>query len=109
MRTQRKLIQCFCWGVIFCFVMTGSVSTLFAAQTPATPKAAPKKVEKPAGNKTTLAVQQALNKAGFQVQEDGLMGPKTKSALKEFQKKNALKATGKIDKPTLDKMGIKQE
>jgi peptidoglycan hydrolase-like protein with peptidoglycan-binding domain len=104
----KKLIRFLCWGVIFCFIMTGSVSTLFAAQDPGAPKT-PKKAEKLAPNKDILSVQQALNKSGYQVKEDGFMGPKTRSALKEFQKKNGLKPTAKIDKPTLGKLGIKQE
>jgi peptidoglycan hydrolase-like protein with peptidoglycan-binding domain len=52
------------------------------------------------------AVQSALNKAGYSLKEDGVMGKKTHMALKEYQKANNLKVTGKVNKATLKKLGI---
>jgi His-Xaa-Ser repeat protein HxsA len=37
---------------------------------------------------------------------DGVMGPKTKAALKEFQRQENLQETGRIDAQTLEKLGI---
>ena len=37
---------------------------------------------------------------------DGVMGRKTTAALKRFQAGNGLKATGKLDKETAEKLGI---
>jgi len=68
-------------------------------------KAAVKKsAKKPAPNKDVMQIQEALNKEGFNLKVDGFMGPKTKGVLKEYQKKNRLKVTGKADKATLDKL-----
>jgi peptidoglycan hydrolase-like protein with peptidoglycan-binding domain len=54
-----------------------------------------------------MAVQKALNGAGFKLKEDGLMGKHTRQALMKYQKDNMLKATGKADMETLAKLGIK--
>lgn len=52
------------------------------------------------GNASVKAAQQALNKGGANLAEDGKYGPKTKKALMSFQKANGLKATGRLDKAT---------
>jgi peptidoglycan hydrolase-like protein with peptidoglycan-binding domain len=54
-----------------------------------------------------MAVQKALNGAGFKLKEDGMMGKHTRQALMKYQKDNMLKATGKADMETLTKLGIK--
>ncbi len=54
----------------------------------------------------TKAVQEALNKQGFKLKVDGLMGGHTKAVLKKYQKKQGLTVTGIPDKATLDKLGI---
>ncbi len=51
-------------------------------------------------------VQQKLSAEGHQLSADGQMGPKTQAALKEYQQKNGLQATGQIDQQTLAKLGI---
>lgn len=51
-------------------------------------------------------VQLALAKAGYKLKADGMMGKRTKAALKSFQKKNGLKATGKADEATRAKLGL---
>ena len=121
------------YGVIFiCFLafsvapmFLGGAKTAFAAEemkAPA-PKAemkAPMKAEKKPAMAThkkmakkamkseeVMAVQKALNGAGFKLKEDGLMGKHTRQALMKYQKDNMLKPTGKADMETLAKLGIK--
>ena len=48
-----------------------------------------------------MKLQNALNANGASITADGKMGPKTKSALMDFQKAKGLKVTGKVDKETL--------
>ena len=67
-------------------------------------KATHKKV---AANAKVKAVQEALDKAGMKLKADGIMGPKTRAALKKYQKENGLKVTGKADKATMEKLGAK--
>jgi peptidoglycan hydrolase-like protein with peptidoglycan-binding domain len=56
---------------------------------------------------TIRQVQQKLNERGFQAGEvDGQMGPKTQSALREFQQATGLPATGQLDQQTLTQLGI---
>jgi peptidoglycan hydrolase-like protein with peptidoglycan-binding domain len=51
------------------------------------------------------AVQQALKDKGHDPGEvDGAMGPKTEAALRDFQKKEGLKATGTADAETMAKL-----
>lgn len=69
------------------------------------------KVTKPAKKKvnTTLKkAQQKLNKLGYNCgKADGIMGPKTRSALKRYQKAKKLKVTGTLTQRTKKKLGIK--
>lgn len=51
-------------------------------------------------------VQQKLSAEGQKVTADGKMGPQTQAALKEYQQKNGLQASGQIDQETLAKLGI---
>lgn len=53
------------------------------------------------------AVQQALKDKGHDPGAvDGKMGPKTQSALREFQTKEGLKASGRLDADTMSKLGV---
>jgi len=53
------------------------------------------------------AIQQALKDKGHDPGEiDGKMGPKTQAALKDFQSKEGLKATGRMDAETMTKLGV---
>jgi cytoskeletal protein RodZ len=53
------------------------------------------------------AVQEALNKDGYKLTVDGIVGHNTRSAIKNFQKKNDLKVTGRPDSQTLSKLDLK--
>jgi len=53
------------------------------------------------------AVQQALKDKGHDPGEvDGKMGPKTQAALRDFQSKEGLKASGRLDGETMAKLGV---
>ena len=60
------------------------------------------------GNRDQVrAAQQALKDKGRDPgMVDGLMGPKTQAALKDFQSKEGLKATGRMDAETMTKLGV---
>ncbi len=52
-------------------------------------------------------VQQALDSKGFKAgRADGRLGPETKNALNEFQKKQGLEQTGTPDEQTLAALGV---
>jgi peptidoglycan hydrolase-like protein with peptidoglycan-binding domain len=60
------------------------------------------------GKEEVKAVQQALKDKGHDPGTvDGVMGPKTKQALKEFQKKEGLKESGRLDSETRAKLDMK--
>jgi peptidoglycan hydrolase-like protein with peptidoglycan-binding domain len=53
------------------------------------------------------AVQQALKDKGHDPGDvDGKMGPKTQQALRDYQQKEGLKATGRLDGETASKLGV---
>jgi peptidoglycan hydrolase-like protein with peptidoglycan-binding domain len=53
------------------------------------------------------AVQQALKDKGHDPGAvDGKMGPKTQAALRDFQSKEGLKASGRLDSETMAKLGV---
>src|SRR6266498_1306057 len=53
------------------------------------------------------AIQEALKTKGFDPgTPDGVMGPKTNQALRDFQKSNNLQATGRIDDKTASALGV---
>jgi hypothetical protein len=52
-------------------------------------------------------VQQALQKEGFHAgPTDGLWGPETKSAVKEFQQSKQMQPTGQLDRQTVADLGL---
>ncbi|HQU15843.1 MAG: hypothetical protein B7Z66_03260 [Chromatiales bacterium 21-64-14] len=58
----------------------------------------------PMVNARVKEAQEALNKDGYKMKADGIMGKKTRAALKEFQAKHGLKATGQLNSATLKKL-----
>ena len=52
-------------------------------------------------------MQQALKDKGHDPGDvDGKMGPKTQGALRDYQQKEGLKATGRLDAETAAKLGV---
>ena len=66
----------------------------------------------PAGNgqistEQVRSVQQALQGKGMDPgATDGVMGPRTQEAVRNFQKAQNLPQTGRVDAQTLEKLGI---
>jgi phage tail tape-measure protein len=60
-----------------------------------------------AGDEQVKKAQAALNEKGFNVAVDGRNGPNTQSALRSFQEKNGLTASGTLDDATLNALGVK--
>jgi peptidoglycan hydrolase-like protein with peptidoglycan-binding domain len=56
-----------------------------------------------------MAMQQALKDKGFDPGPmDGIVGPRTTAALREYQKSEKLAMTGKMDRDTAAKLGMKK-
>ncbi|HIJ41364.1 MAG TPA: peptidoglycan-binding protein [Deltaproteobacteria bacterium] len=94
---------------VLCCVFFAAFTAVAGEQSPAAKGVAKKaagtqSAKAPVPNKDVMQIQEALNKEGFKLKVDGLMGPKTKGSLKKYQKKNGLKVTGKANKATLDKL-----
>ena len=51
-------------------------------------------------------VQKRLNQQGHSLVVDGIFGPNTKKAVKNFQKRHQLVASGELTAPTLENLGI---
>jgi len=60
------------------------------------------------GNRENVkAAQQALKDKGHDPGPvDGVMGPKTQAAVKDFQSREGLSATGQLDAETMSKLGV---
>ena len=59
------------------------------------------------GQQDVRQAQEALKAQGHDPGPiDGLMGPQTRQALKEFQSSNGLQQTGRLDAETKDKLNI---
>ncbi len=64
----------------------------------------------PKGSESVRKAQQALKDKGFDPGDiDGVMGPKTRAAIGEFQKSQDMKQTGLLDRTTADKLGVEPE
>lgn len=70
--------------------------------------ASQKSAAKPAQDSASvMKAQDMLNQRGFNVGEpDGLIGPKTKRAIMEFQKSAGIPITGKVDKKLLEALDL---
>lgn len=56
---------------------------------------------------TVREAQRALNDKGFSAgAADGIMGPHTEQALRDFQQSQGLGVTGSLDSPTLSALGV---
>lgn len=66
-----------------------------------------KETKRAPGREQVRAVQQALKDKGHDPGPiDGIMGPKTREALKGFQKAEGIKETGRLDAETMAKLGV---
>lgn len=63
----------------------------------------------PASNQSEVrSVQESLKDKGYyQGNVDGVLGPQTRSALREYQKAESLPETGRLDSQTAAKLGVK--
>jgi peptidoglycan hydrolase-like protein with peptidoglycan-binding domain len=52
-------------------------------------------------------IQAALRRSGERVKVDGRWGPKTSAALRDYQQKNGLQASGELDDATLQKLNVR--
>jgi hypothetical protein len=55
---------------------------------------------------TVSRLQSALNERGFALQVDGVLGPKTEAAIREFQQRRDLPADGRLNRSTLRQLGL---
>lgn len=59
---------------------------------------------------TVMQVQQKLDQQGFHAGKvDGEWGPETQAALKDFQQKKGMQATGEPDQQTLAALGVSSQ
>ena len=58
------------------------------------------------GSDNVSKLQQALNDNGESVKVDGVMGPSTEKALRSYQQKNGLQASGQLDDQTRQKLNL---
>ena len=62
------------------------------------------------GNAQVRQAQEALKSQGQDPGPvDGMMGPQTKQALREYQKAQNLKVTGRLDSETSEKLGVSSQ
>jgi peptidoglycan hydrolase-like protein with peptidoglycan-binding domain len=56
--------------------------------------------------KRVESVQEALDAGGAKLDIDGVWGPKTESALKQYQQQRGLKVTGHLDRATRERLKL---
>jgi len=62
------------------------------------------------GSEEIRKVQEALKDKGEDPGAiDGMMGKKTRAAIRAFQKANGIKVTGTVDDQTAEKLGVQKE
>ena len=57
---------------------------------------------------TIKQAQEKLSSKGHDVQADGVLGPKTQAAVKDFQQKEGIQASGRLDEETLAALGVSE-
>lgn len=55
---------------------------------------------------TVRQVQQALKDKGHDLQVDGIMGPQTQAALRDFQQQQGMQGSGNLNQQTLSALGV---
>lgn len=91
---------------LFAFGVMAPTATMAAEKAGKPEMKMEKKAMKAMPDPAVSALQEALNKHGAKLKVDGLMGGKTKAALKKYQKANGLKVTGMADDATKAKLGL---
>jgi peptidoglycan hydrolase-like protein with peptidoglycan-binding domain len=105
------------WKSALALFVAGAVLVATAhAQQPMAPSADKPKGKESATGKSNMAgakgeqvkaAQQALKDKGHDPGAiDGVMGPKTQAAVRNFQSKEGLKASGRLDTETMAKLGV---
>jgi peptidoglycan hydrolase-like protein with peptidoglycan-binding domain len=79
-----------------------------ASQQPSAAAGASQPMGQQHDQQTIRKVQEKLSEKGHQVQVDGMMGPETQQALREFQKKEGIQETGQLDQQTLSALGVEE-
>jgi peptidoglycan hydrolase-like protein with peptidoglycan-binding domain len=94
-------------GVVTGVVVLSLASPVLAASET---KTGTMKQEKTDTKAMTKEVQQALKEKGDDPGTiDGIMGRKTRAAIRKFQKTNGIEVTGTVDKQTAEKLGLPEE
>jgi peptidoglycan hydrolase-like protein with peptidoglycan-binding domain len=75
-------------------------------KTEATPTDAPPKKSEGMSRRRVEELQTALNDAGAKLELDGHYGKSTTEALRDYQKQNGLRATGRFDHDTAEKLKL---
>jgi peptidoglycan hydrolase-like protein with peptidoglycan-binding domain len=90
-------------NILLAFVATGALVAGPAFAKQSRNEAAPMHMK----SSTLMEAQKKVNQEGFDAgRADGRWGTKTAEAVKSFQEKNNLPATGKLDEQTLADLGI---
>jgi lipoprotein-anchoring transpeptidase ErfK/SrfK len=86
-------------------IIIAAVSFATFAEAQTKPQPVPTEPQKPAPQDQTLALQVALDRAGFSAGEiDGKRGGNTERALRAFQEANGLTPTGQLDSATIERL-----
>jgi peptidoglycan hydrolase-like protein with peptidoglycan-binding domain len=84
---------------------SGSTTPSGTDQAGATPSAASSSAAS-GGSRDVMDVQRALSTQGHQLSVDGIMGPKTRDALRKYQQEQGLEATGELDAETARRLNV---
>jgi peptidoglycan hydrolase-like protein with peptidoglycan-binding domain len=87
---------------------SGSASSTSAPASASTSASASASANFDNDSQLVLKAQEALKAKGQNIKADGIMGPKTRSAIRNYQGEEGLQVTGKLDSLTLIDMGIEQ-
>jgi len=106
-------------NILITFLSIGCLSSYAVVDTEPSPELYEGAIETPNYNsinnvKTTADMvresQHSLHERGYSTGTiDGVLGSRTRSAIMDFQKENSLKATGRLDKETLERLDIESD